>query len=238
MADPVLEAVNRSNQRGGRMLSLVDLIDAETLTVEMAAWATERIERGASFLVGANPGGAGKTAIMGALLTMLPSGESVHVTRTGGFGFRRGESDGWRTAGPGACLVAYEISPASFEAYIWGTELQQFIERGRAGARLVANLHADTLAEARDQIVNDNGVPPAGFDTFDFFVPITLGGGFSRRSRMVEQIDYRTDDGWTRISRAPTLSERGQEIAAFLERCAREDVRRVEDVRQRWRGGI
>jgi hypothetical protein len=226
MADDVIAVVNRSNQRGGRMLSLVDLIEAETLTFEQGAWLTERIEDGASLLVGANPGGAGKTAVLGALLTMLPPDEPVHVTRPGG---------DWRTAGPGDCLIAYEISPASFEAYIWGAEVRTFLERGRAGARLVANLHADTLEEAREQIAHDNGAGRDGFDAFDLFVPITVAGGFGRRSRVVERLHYRSVDGWAAVGRTPQLSARAQEIAGFLTRCSAEGTRRVEDVRQAWR---
>lgn len=225
MADAVIGVVNRSNQRGGRMLSLVDLIEAETVTVEQGAWLTERIDDGASLLVGANPGGAGKTAVMGALLTMLPPDEPVYVTHQGG---------DWRTAGPGDCLIAYEISPASFEAYIWGAEVRAFLERGRAGARLVANLHADTLEEAREQIADDNGAGRAGFNAFDLFVPITVRGG-GRRSRVVERLDYRSADGWAAVGRTPQLSARAREIAGFLTRCSAEGTRRIEDVRQAWR---
>ncbi|MFW5797584.1 MAG: hypothetical protein ACOCXE_03655 [Spirochaetota bacterium] len=227
MSDDVIRVVNRSNQRGGRMLSLVDLVEAETFTLPMAAWVTERIEGGASFLVGANPGGAGKTAVMGALLVMLPPGERVYITRPG--------DPSWRSAGSGDCLVAYEISPASFEAYIWGTELRTFVSRGLTGARLVANLHADTLEEAREQFVEDNGVDAEHFEVFDLFVPITMAGGLGRRARVVQQVDYTRDGaGWTQVGREPELSPRGAEIARFLEDCNAAGRRRVEEVRAAW----
>jgi hypothetical protein len=230
------------------MLSVVDLIDAETITVAQAAVLTARVEAGDSVLVGASPGGAGKTAIMGALLTMLPPGESLHVTHTGnGFGLgERGRAKAWREAADGDCVVAYEISPASYEAYIWGGDLREFLERGLAGARLFANLHADTLEEARDQIVTDNGATLAAFDAFDVFVPITVAGGLGRRSRVVERIDYRHPGssprggaaadagGWSHVGRSPRLSRRAAEIAPFLENLADDDVRRIEDVRRRW----
>jgi hypothetical protein len=257
MDDRVLEVVNRSNQRGGRMLSVVDLIEADTLTPPQAGFLAARIEAGASVLVGASPGGAGKTAVMGALLTMLPPGESVHVTHTGGgfgFGGGAGGTETWRTAGTGYCLVAYEISPASYEAYIWGRDLRKFLERGLAGARLFANLHADTLDEARDQVITDNGAARAEFNAFDIFVPITVAGGLGRRSRVVERIDYRDavgsgspgparppgragslgTAGWSHVGRSPTLSDRAGEIAHLLEALVDEGVRNIEDVRRRW----
>ncbi len=248
MKDDVIRIINRSNQRGGRMLSLVDLIEADTLTLSQAAWVTERIETGASFLVGAVPGGAGKTAVMGALLAMLPAGERVLLSETkpawflpggGGWGGRGrgggGASEGdWRTAGSGDCLVAYEISPASYEAYIWGDELRSFVERGVAGARLVSNLHADSLAQAREQLVRDNGVSEAAFAVFDLFLPITVHGGLGPRSRVIEHIDYRTEAGWRRTGREPELSARGREIAEFLEACRAAGTRLIEDVRAEW----
>ena len=56
--------INRCNQRGGRMLSIVDLIQAGTISRDLAAYALAAIGNGASFLVGAMPGGAGKTTVM------------------------------------------------------------------------------------------------------------------------------------------------------------------------------
>ena len=125
--DSVIDVVNGSNQRGGRMLSVPDLVEAGTLTVELAAWLIGRIESGSSFLVGANPGGAGKTAVAGALLAMLPASEPVYVTHRGGR---------WKTAGPGECVVAYEISPASFTAYVWGEECRRLARLGLNGSRI------------------------------------------------------------------------------------------------------
>ena len=44
------------NQRGGRTLSIVDLLLAGTISVEMAAYAMRAMKRGASLLTGARPG--------------------------------------------------------------------------------------------------------------------------------------------------------------------------------------
>lgn len=165
MNDPVLKAINGSNQRGGRMLSVVDLVEAGTLDMPQAAHLVARIEGGASWLVGAQPGGAGKTTIMSALLAMLPANEPVWVA---------GADPHWDSARPGECIVAYEISPGPFHGYIWGGKVRLMAQRGPAGCRLVANLHADTIAEARQQIVGDCGASEEGFLAFGLFLPITL----------------------------------------------------------------
>ena len=65
--------IEQLNQRGGRMLSIVDLIQAGTISVEMAAYAMRAMAEGASLLTAARPGGAGKTTLMAALVGLLPS---------------------------------------------------------------------------------------------------------------------------------------------------------------------
>ncbi len=58
------------NQRGGRLLSLVDLLEAGTVNLPLAGYLAAVMRRGSSLLVGARPGGAGKTAVMVALLNL------------------------------------------------------------------------------------------------------------------------------------------------------------------------
>ena len=67
-----VRAINDCNQRGGRMLSLVDLLDAGSVDLPLAAYLAAAMRGGASLLVGARPGGAGKTAVMCALLNWIP----------------------------------------------------------------------------------------------------------------------------------------------------------------------
>ena len=40
----VLYYIDRANQRGGRMLSVIDLIERETLSVRQMAWLLKKIE--------------------------------------------------------------------------------------------------------------------------------------------------------------------------------------------------
>ena len=56
------------------MLSIVDLIQAGTMSVKMAAYAMRAMHQGASLLTAARPGGAGKTTLMAAILNFLPPG--------------------------------------------------------------------------------------------------------------------------------------------------------------------
>jgi len=69
--------IEQLNQRGGRTLTIVDLIRDGTLSVPMAACALRAIEQGASLLTAARPGGAGKTTLMASILHLLPPGVRI-----------------------------------------------------------------------------------------------------------------------------------------------------------------
>ena len=74
-----IDAINACNQRGGRMLSLVDLIKAGTVDLRLAAYLAAAMHSGASLLVGARPGAAGKTTVMCALLNFLPDRTAIRA---------------------------------------------------------------------------------------------------------------------------------------------------------------
>lgn len=201
------------------MLSVVDLIERETLSLGQGSWLLRRVLQGSSFLVGATPGGAGKTAVMGALLTMLPPGSEVYLTA----------GSAWKKAPEGACLVAYELNDDFYEAYIWGEDVKAFARLGAKGRRLVSNLHADSVEEAREQIVAQCGASEEEFRVFSLFVPIRFAGGIGRRERIVECIYEAREDGWREAQ-----PEEDARIAPFLSQLLERGVREIEPVRREW----
>ncbi len=226
MTTQVLQIVAGSNQRGGRMLSVIDLIEVGTITTELAAWMLERIETGHSFIVGANPGGAGKTTIMGAFLSLLPQNEKVWLTDN---------ATPWREkSGAGNCLVAYEISPANYHAYIWGQAVTEMLQIAATGARVVTNLHANTLDQARDQIINDNSVPAELFCHFDTFLGIQVAHGLRGTKRNIRHAHYFSKGTWQEWTKHTALSDRAIAISEFLKQLKKSGINLIEDVRQKW----
>lgn len=225
MTDDVLAIVNRSNQRGGRMLSVIDLIRARTLSRAQAAWILERILTGSSWMVGARPGGAGKTTIMSALLAMVPRPANMLLTNAG---------TGWEHSKPGDCVVSYEISAGSYDAYIWGEEVRRLCELAREGVRVVTNLHADTLAQARSQIVDQCGADDDGFAGLGMFIPVELSRRGGSVSRTVSSIEYNYAGSWMSVGRDPTIAGEGESIATFLDKTGEANLRTCEDVRTAW----
>ncbi|HUT37351.1 MAG TPA: hypothetical protein VNE39_27965 [Planctomycetota bacterium] len=136
------EQIEALNQRGGRTLSIVDLIRSGTLSVEMAACAVRAMAEGASLLTGARPGGAGKTTLMAALLHLLsPGTRIVTVDRPGAIAEALA-----RPAEP-ACYLAHEIGAGHWFGYIWGRSVADYLSLIEGPRRVASCLHADTLEE-------------------------------------------------------------------------------------------
>ncbi len=130
--------IDRCNQRGGRMLSVTDLLEAGTLDRQMAGYLLGAISQGKSFLVGAKPGGAGKTTVMAALLNFIPDVDIVPVRG-------RAVIEKLRT-GPPRCFLAHEIGQGMWYAYIWGADVDAFL-RLADDHIVVSNLHADVIED-------------------------------------------------------------------------------------------
>ncbi len=161
------------------MLSVLDLIDAGTMDLDLAAMLMSLIARGASFMVGARPGGAGKTTMMAALLNLIPRERSL-VAATAAC-----------VRGPlreGCCYICHEIGAGPYFAYLWGTELRAYCALTQRGAMLATNLHADDLDETRDQVCAENGVPLDHFNAFRVLVFLRVRGGYGRARHWVERV--------------------------------------------------
>ncbi len=244
--DDVIYYVNRSNQRSARMLSVVDLVTAKTLSLQSAAWLLKRILAGSSWLVGAKPGAAGKTTVASALLAMLP--ENTQIYLLGDFhssfretsdkieGLTRGECN------KNICILTYEISPASYDGYIWGKDVKLMTELGLRGCRLVGNLHADTLEQAREQICKIGGATEQGFGSFDIFIPINLKSrGFSYERR-IERVyifnkaknrwEEKEDFSYSGLTHSE--NELQHAIENFLSDLTDSGIFLVEEVRNEW----
>lgn len=239
-----VEAINRCNQRGGRMLSLVDLIEAETVDRPLAAYLAAAMRAGASLLVGARPGGAGKTTVMAALLNFLPN-----QTRLRAVDSRAVLSEAERDNRYGqSCYLAHEISPATYYyAYLWGDEARRFFGLAGEGHIVASNLHADTLAETEDQLCRENGVTPSHLRAVNLKLYLGLGrsGGRNRR-RWLSQVyesdgererlmwHYEAGTGFIRHEKSQLVSTAEEEIqAAFLADLISRDIRHIEPVRRK-----
>lgn len=172
--------INRCNQRGGRMLSVFDLLDRGTLDIELARFALYWISQGSSFLVGANPGGAGKTTVMGALLNFVPP--DVPLIPATEQAVIQGIKEGAHTK---KCYICHEIGAGHWFAYLWGSALRNYFSLLDFGHILATNLHADDIHEAYDQICTENGVPERYFHRINLMFYLRILPGYKRRIEKV-----------------------------------------------------
>jgi hypothetical protein len=172
--------IDRCNQRGGRMLSIVDLIEAGTVSRELAAYSLAAIGRGASFMVGALPGGAGKTTVMCALLNFVPKDAQL-APADGSAAIERG----LKSPAPRRCYLCHEIGSGSYYAYLWGEELRAYFRLPEAGHIMATNLHADTYDQAYRQVCGTNGVSADALRRMNLMFFLSVGReGFRSRRRM------------------------------------------------------
>ncbi|MFN2110572.1 MAG: hypothetical protein ACK2UI_12990 [Anaerolineae bacterium] len=246
MPDPLFDhvrALDECNQRGGRMLSLIDLVDAGTMDLPLAAYLAAAMRHGASLLVGARPGGAGKTAVMAALLNFLPNATAIQAV-----GSRAVLDMATQDPAPGAtCYLAHEIGAGFYYAYLWGDEARDFFALTALGHTIATNLHADTLEETYDQLCLENGVAPAHLAAVTLKVYLRVDRSdrlaFKRRVSHVYESDGVEDCLLWRRNRHGTFERQDVESAVvspveenayvrFLTALRRRDVRYIEDVRR------
>ena len=246
MIDPLFDhvrALDECNQRGGRMLSLVDLIDAGTVDLPLAAYLAAAMRHGVSLLVGARPGGAGKTAVMAALLNFLPN-----VTTLQAVGSRAMLDIAAQDPDPGAtCYLAHEIGNGLYYAYLWDDEARDFFALAAHGHTIATNLHADTLTETYDQLCLENGVAPSHVAAVTLKVYLRVDRSdrlaFKRRVSRVYESDGIADHLLWRWDRRGAFERQDIESTVvspleenvygkFLTALRRRDVRHIEDVRR------
>lgn len=175
--------IDRCNQRGGRMLSVVDLIEAGTISRQLAAYSLAAIKGGASFLVGALPGGAGKTTVMGALLNFVP--RDVRLAPADGMAaIHRGA----KAPTPRRCYICHEIGQGPYYAYLWGRDLRAYFDLPDAGHMLATNLHADTYDQACQQICSQSGVQEAALRRMNLMFFLSVRRGASGTLRRIDQV--------------------------------------------------
>mgnify|MGYP006299357315 CR=1 FL=1 len=218
------------------MLSVFDLLEAGTLDLDMAARLMARITRGASFMVGALPGGAGKTTVMCALLNLAPADCALAAATPEVVRAASRRPPARRT-----CFICHEIGAGHWFAYLWGDDLRRYCALRDQGHLLATNLHADYIEEARAQVVEENRVPESHFAGFELLLFLRVGGGFGQRRRTVEPV-YQSSGGGHQL----VFDASGQAAASFQvdeDWCARcrgfletqyeNGCRTIEDTRAR-----
>ena len=181
------DELNRCNQRGGRMLSVFDLLAAETLDLDLAAYLMASISTGSSFIVGSVPGGAGKTTVMCALLNFVPADVPL-IAATPEAVYEAANSK----VSSRACYVCHEIGSGYYFAYLWADALRAYCGLSEQGHMLATNLHADKPQQAQEQICDTNSVPVEHFNKFELLIFLGIENHYPKAKRRIQEV-YSSD---------------------------------------------
>jgi hypothetical protein len=165
------------------MLSIVDLLDAGTVSLELAGYLLAAIGQGSSFMVGALPGGAGKTTVMGALLNFVPADVEL-APADGEDVVHEALEDRQRRR----CLICHEIGAGYYYAYLWGSVLTDLFSLPSRGQMVATNLHADTIDQTHDQLCVDNPVSADLFDRFGLMLFLHVRGRWGSAQRRIATV--------------------------------------------------
>lgn len=253
--DSALSVIRQCIRHFDRSLSIIDLIEQGTFSLSHAIWLAARINEGYSWLVGAQPGGAGKTTIMCALLALLPDMERAVLARPG---------NRWETFGHNDCVVTEEISDHQRGHYIWGEDVRRLTRIPSRGGRITSTIHADTLDQARQQVAIRCGAGEEGMAAFGLFIPIEVtflspqqekpsnpeynhparhrpfpppDKMFHRPAlRMVQHIYQHIDSTWKTVDRETLLTPQEEEIGVLFRKCLTDGIRKSDEFRAAWLG--
>ncbi|MHA1697914.1 MAG: hypothetical protein ACTSWN_03630 [Promethearchaeota archaeon] len=179
-----IKEINGLNQRGGRMLSVIDLIIRGTLSIEMASYLFVAIHYNASFLCCALEGGVGKTALMGALLGCIPPSERIESCTSTDTIKRLSNYDRQEKIS----LVVHEIGRGHWFGYLWGPPVLEFVKlNSNPMIRVVSNIHADTYSQVTDQfrLFGDPDGDYLKYFDLILFIKILDGMNWRQRRRVV-----------------------------------------------------
>jgi hypothetical protein len=180
-SDPILSQISMMNQRGGRPLSLVDLIEAGTLSPALAARLVSLQARGVSITSGAKTGGMGKTTLLAAILAFTPQGmEIVTVDRASA------PPSSLRPSVRKRVHLCHEISSGAYYSYLWGNEITEYFSLADGlNTHLAFTIHTDNPGEIEPQIAGpETGLSRRDMSKLDaliFIDGVDTRRGFMRR---------------------------------------------------------
>lgn len=178
----------------GKTLSIVDLIEANTVPLQMAAYSLYVISHGASILTAAKPGNAGKTTLLACLLTFIPPGSRI-VTISSPSVLRSLKDD------KPTYMLIHEIGSGPWYAYLWGRDVGEAFRMIRPGRYLASCIHADTLDELKRILISrELGVSPGDFAKLDLIYFMHMEGGYFTGYRRRVAAMYEAFDDATRHS--------------------------------------
>ena len=163
--------------------TLIDLVQANTLDLELAGFLVDKVRSGSSYITGSGPGGIGKTTTMHALLPFVPK-DLPFLTAL------PGEIQPFGQVKP-SVVISNELSDHPPPTYLWDNDLRDYFNLLKSGHILVSNVHADNHDETYQQMVAENDIPEDQFRSINLLIFICLEGGNPDQGRIKDTVTPR-----------------------------------------------
>lgn len=234
------------NQRGGRLLTFVDLMEAGTVSEDLAAYFLCAVAGGASFITAAVPGNSGKTTLLACLLSSLPPQTEI-FTIADIYHLHAAQRD---HSGKRICYLVHEISDAPFYSYLWGSYVDRFLALRGNKKQIAASMHADNPEHMEQVLVRELGVRRDRFNSIELLVFMRMDRTQLGLRRRVASVYEAAPDGKRRpvylwnpktdshepieAPRLPWCSEANLSSASeFIRTARRDNIRSIRVFRER-----
>lgn len=241
-----LNHIKNLNQRGGRTLSIIDLLESGTINQQIAGFLFYSMFKKLSFITAANPSGTGKTTLMGTILNLLKPGIRIETLERN-FSVSQGQDN--------KCYLVHELGDGPYYSYLWGKDVSQFFRLGKKGI-IASCIHADTLPELKRILFSPSlSVPEKELYNIDLIIFMRKEGGFFNSRRRVnkiygfipEQNEYQvlfkwdsSEDSFKKMDLACFLKnidgknnmDKIKRCSIFTEKLLQNKIKRLEDVRE------
>ncbi len=229
-------------------LSITELLQAGTMSADLAALFWISLERRASLIVAADPPSSGKSTVLTALFAFLPPETRAYFTRGWGETF---DLPPLSDSDPTYILVN-EISD-EIPVYSWGPYVVHIFELMAQGYSMASTIHADTVEETIARLEEETGVPRPHLAHLTFIATVALpraGGRVLRRLNEVallgpadgvgEDLSVTPVSSWDAERDAFRVLEREDSAAAVARTLglAVDQLRREVERRAKFLGGL
>jgi len=223
-----LSEIKNLNQRGGRMLSIMDLLKSNSLNLEMASFLITKILKNSSFIIGGNPNGVGKTTVLGALLNLTRP--SIKIKSL----------ENIPKPDEKIMYLAHEIEDGPYYSYLWGQKAKEFFSLA-GKSRVATCMHADTLKEMKEVLINKVNVGEKDFKNLDLIIFLRMKGQIRRISHIYEKqgdehkLVYEWDerkDNFGKVNKPNIKNKEIVEKIKFLKKLYDDNTVEIEEVRR------
>ncbi len=218
-----LNEINRLNQRGNRMLSIIDLLNDNTLDANIAAYLLKKMQENISFLTCALQSGTGKTTLMASMLNLIKPGIKIKSIEEIPENIR-----------DNTLYLVHEIGSGPYYSYLWGEQAEQFF-RLTNKASIATGLHANSMERLKQILFQQLNVHKKIFKNIKLILFMNIING-KRRITEIFEINNNEFSLISKFNKENNKFENSFKIKSnykeFIEKLKNKNTNHLENIRK------